>query len=63
MESEVVNQTGNILMPAGMLANAGFNVVVFDLRDHGESSIEDDSVSAGQDEWVRRGCNPRLVNR
>ena len=42
---------GNILMPAGMLANAGFNVIAFDLRDHGESSIEDDRVSAGQKEW------------
>ena len=39
-------------MPAGMLANAGFNVIVFDLRDHGESSIDDDRVSGGQDEWV-----------
>ncbi len=42
---------GNILMPAGILANAGFNVAVFDLRDHGQSSIEDDRVSAGQKEW------------
>lgn len=42
---------GNILMPAGMLINAGFNVIVFDLRDHGQSSIEDDRVSAGQKEW------------
>ena len=35
-----------------MLANAGFNVIVFDLRDHGESSIDDNRVSGGQDEWV-----------
>tara|TARA_B100001115_G_scaffold130574_1_gene98436 strand:- start:1058 stop:2107 length:1050 start_codon:yes stop_codon:yes gene_type:complete len=40
-----------LLLPSGMLANAGFNVVVFDLRDHGESSIDDDRVSGGQDEW------------
>ena len=43
---------GSILIPSGMLANAGFNVIVFDLRDHGESSIDDDRVSGGQDEWV-----------
>ena len=43
---------GSILLPSGMLANAGFNVVVFDLRDHGESSIDDNRVSGGQDEWV-----------
>ena len=34
-----------------MLLNAGFNVIVFDLRDHGQSSIDDDRVSGGQDEW------------
>ena len=42
----------SLLIPAGMLANAGFNVIVFDLRDHGESSIDDNRVSGGQDEWV-----------
>jgi dipeptidyl aminopeptidase/acylaminoacyl peptidase len=34
-----------------MLADAGFNVIVFDLRDHGQSSIDDNRVSGGQDEW------------
>jgi fermentation-respiration switch protein FrsA (DUF1100 family) len=43
---------GAMLLPAGMLANAGFNVIVFDLRDHGESSIDDNRVSGGQDEWA-----------
>ena len=43
---------GSMLLPSGMLANAGFNVIVFDLRDHGESSIDDNRVSGGQDEWV-----------
>ena len=42
---------GALLIPSGMLANAGFNVIVFDLRDHGESSIDDNRVSGGQDEW------------
>ena len=35
-----------------MMAKAGFNVIVFDLRDHGESSIDDNRVSGGQDEWA-----------
>ena len=43
---------GSMLLPSGMLAKAGFNVIVFDLRDHGESSIDDNRVSGGQDEWV-----------
>ncbi|MDP6870529.1 MAG: alpha/beta fold hydrolase [Candidatus Poseidoniaceae archaeon] len=43
--------SGSMLLPSGMLSDAGFNVIVFDLRDHGESSIEDDRVSAGQKEW------------
>ena len=42
---------GQLLIPSGMLLNAGFNVIVFDLRDHGESSIDDNRVSGGQDEW------------
>ena len=42
---------GELLIPSGMLLNAGFNVIVYDLRDHGESSIDDDRVSGGQDEW------------
>lgn len=42
---------GELLLTSGMLLNAGFNVIVFDLRDHGESSIDDNRVSGGQDEW------------
>jgi dipeptidyl aminopeptidase/acylaminoacyl peptidase len=42
---------GELLISSGMLANAGFNVISFDLRDHGESSIDDNRVSGGQDEW------------
>jgi len=43
---------GAMLIPSGMMAKAGFNVIVFDLRDHGESSIDDNRVSGGQDEWA-----------
>lgn len=40
-----------IIMPGAMLYNAGFNVIAFDMRDHGESTIEDMRVSGGQKEW------------
>lgn len=42
---------GSILLPAGMLIDAGYNVIAFDMRDHGESDVEDGFVSAGQKEW------------
>ena len=42
---------GELLISSGMLLDAGFNVIVYDLRDHGESSIDDNRVSGGQDEW------------
>jgi dipeptidyl aminopeptidase/acylaminoacyl peptidase len=42
---------GELMISSGMLVNAGFNVISFDLRDHGESSIDDNRVSGGQDEW------------
>ncbi|NDA15650.1 MAG: hypothetical protein EBZ14_10440 [Gammaproteobacteria bacterium] len=38
------------LMPAAMLARAGFNVLLMDLRDQGETTCEDGRHSAGQDE-------------
>jgi alpha-beta hydrolase superfamily lysophospholipase len=37
-------------MPAAMLARAGFNVLLIDLRDQGETTCEDGRHSAGQDE-------------
>lgn len=40
-----------VLIPAAWLHQADFNVVLFDMRDHGNSSIEDGLVSAGQREW------------
>lgn len=41
----------NQLMPATMLANAGFNVVMFDQRNHGDSSCPTGSYFAGTREW------------
>jgi len=40
-----------VLLPASMLHKAGYNVLLFDLRDHGDSTVEDGFVSAGQREW------------
>jgi dipeptidyl aminopeptidase/acylaminoacyl peptidase len=40
-----------ILMPAGMLNHAGFNVLIIDLRDHGDSQVEDGRFAAGTEEY------------
>ena len=39
------------LIPAAWLNQAGFNVILFDMRDHGDSTTEDGLVSAGQREY------------
>jgi uncharacterized protein len=41
-----------ILTAAGMLHNNGFNTLMIDLRDHGESTIEDGRYSGGTDEHL-----------
>ena len=38
------------LIPAAWLYQAGYNVILFDMRDHGNSTMEDGLVSAGQRE-------------
>ena len=40
-----------VLLPAGMLVNAGYNVLLMDMRDHGDSTLEDGRVSAGMKEY------------
>jgi fermentation-respiration switch protein FrsA (DUF1100 family) len=40
-----------MLTVAGMLHLKGFNVLLFDLRDHGKSTIEDGKVSLGTKEY------------
>ena len=40
-----------VLIPAAWLYQADFNVILFDMRDHGNSTVEDGLVSAGQREW------------
>ena len=40
-----------VLIPAAMLHQADFNIILFDLRDHGNSTVEDGLVSAGQRDY------------
>jgi dipeptidyl aminopeptidase/acylaminoacyl peptidase len=42
----------NVLLVAGMLHRHGFNVLLFDLRDHGESELEDGRAALGNDEYL-----------
>jgi len=41
-----------ILLPAGMLHRNGFSVLLFDLRDHGDSQVEDGRYAAGTEEYL-----------
>lgn len=42
----------SVLIPAGMLHNAGFNVLMFDVRDHGFSDVEDGRTAIGNEEYL-----------
>jgi len=42
----------NVLTAAGMLHHDGFHVLVYDLREHGESDIEDGRVAVGNEEYM-----------
>ena len=40
-----------VLLPAGMLHRNGFSILLIDLRDHGDSTIEDGRYAGGTDEY------------
>ncbi len=40
-----------VLLPAGMLHRNGFSVLLIDLRDHGDSTIEDGRFAGGTNEY------------
>ena len=44
-------RTPFILLPAGMLNKAGFNVLMIDLRNHGDSQVTDGHYAAGTVEY------------
>jgi uncharacterized protein len=44
-------RSGSVLIPAGMLHRAGYNVLMPDLRDHGDSQVEDLRFAAGTEEY------------
>jgi dipeptidyl aminopeptidase/acylaminoacyl peptidase len=42
----------NVLLPAGMLHEAGFSVFLMDLRDHGDSGGDDARFAGGSEEYL-----------
>jgi len=40
-----------VLLPSGMLHRNGFSILLIDLRDHGDSTIEDGRFAGGTDEY------------
>ncbi len=42
----------NVLVPAGMLAHHGFNVLMYDLRNHGESDSDNGRAGIGNKEYL-----------
>ena len=42
----------NVLIPAGMLAHHGFNVLMYDLRNHGESGSDNGRAGIGNKEYL-----------
>jgi dipeptidyl aminopeptidase/acylaminoacyl peptidase len=61
----------NILLPAGMLHRAGFGVLLIDLRNHGDSDVDDGRWAGGSKEFddalgawdwlVSTGHDPRTI--
>jgi uncharacterized protein len=41
----------DVLLPAGMLHRAGMSVLLIDLRDHGDSTVEDGRYAGGTEEY------------
>jgi len=48
---DVCKRNTSVLLPAGMLANNGFNVLLIDLRNHGASDVVGERFTAGTEEY------------
>ncbi len=48
---DVCKRNTSVLLPAGMLANNGFNVLLIDLRNHGSSDVVGERFTAGSEEY------------
>jgi fermentation-respiration switch protein FrsA (DUF1100 family) len=48
---DVCKRNTSVLLPAGMLANNGFNVLLIDLRNHGDSQVVGNRYTAGVEEY------------
>jgi hypothetical protein len=49
--ADMCRRNTNVLLPAGMLANNGFNVLSIDLRSHGDSQVVGSRLTAGVTEY------------
>ena len=48
---DVCKRNTSVLLPAGMLANNGFNALLIDLRNHGASQVTGSRYTAGVEEY------------
>lgn len=49
--ADVCRRNTSVLLPSGMLANNGFNVLTIDLRNHGDSQVVSKRFTAGVTEY------------
>lgn len=49
--ADVCRRNTSVLLPSGMLANNGFNVLLIDLRNHGDSQVVSRRFTAGVTEY------------
>jgi len=48
---DMCKRNSNVLMVSGMLSNAGFDILLIDMRNHGDSEVIDKRAAAGTEEY------------